>query len=185
MTTASFKTGYLDKAIDNVEEVIAKAEAELQDVDFDTFIGTGFSGALIVPMLAAAMGKNFVLVRKPKDNSHHSGTMIGNLGERWIFVDDFVSSGETRSRVLGTVSEACEAYYDRTEYDAMTASFTDVRGEAFVTKYLGDYLYAIDESSIYETRKRWQLLCSECGIEISSQQGTTTCWDCPNDSQEG
>lgn len=183
MTTAAFKTGYLDKAIDNVDEVIATAQVELEGVDFDTIVGTGFSGALIVPMLAAAMGKHFVLVRKPKDGSHHSGPMIGNLGERWIFVDDFVSSGETRDRVLGTIEDACDSYGETLVWDPENCEYrNEVKG--FDTTYVGDYLYAIDPTGTYETRKRWQPLCPKCGRDISTQQGLTTCWDCSNDEPD-
>ena len=92
-TVIEFKTGYLDAALDNLPGVIDRAQEVLSGVEFDTLVGTGFSGALVVPMLATQMGKPFVLVRKPNDGSHHNGSMIGHLGKRWVFVDDFVSSG--------------------------------------------------------------------------------------------
>lgn len=118
-----FKTGYLDKALVNLDEVLDIAEQQLADLDYDTLVGTGFSGALVVPALALRLGKNFVLVRKENDGSHHSGRMIGQLGKRWIFVDDFVSSGTTRRRVRKAVSLSCE---DR----------------GWSTEHVGDYLYA-------------------------------------------
>lgn len=116
-----FKTGYLDIALDDLDTVISSAIDALEDVDFDTLVGTGFSGALVVPMLASAMDKNFILVRKPNDGSHHSGRLIGNLGRRWIFVDDFVSSGATRKRVRDEIADNAEG--------------------KFHTLYVGDYTY--------------------------------------------
>jgi orotate phosphoribosyltransferase-like protein len=52
------------------------------------------------------MGKKFVLIRKETDDSHHGkGRLLGELGNKWIFVDDFVSSGRTRQRVIDKVEE--------------------------------------------------------------------------------
>jgi adenine/guanine phosphoribosyltransferase-like PRPP-binding protein len=115
---AEFKTGYLDQAFTNVDEVIRNAKINLRraKVDYDTLVGTGFSGGLIVPMLARELDKNFVLIRKPRDNSHHSGQMVGLLGERWIFVDDFVSSGRTRNRVQRIIKKQAADKFHETTY---------------------------------------------------------------------
>jgi adenine/guanine phosphoribosyltransferase-like PRPP-binding protein len=124
-TVEEFKTGYLDSALVDLDGVLETAERVLAEtaVDYDTLVGTGFSGALVVPALALRLGKKFVLVRKANDGSHHSGRMIGQLGKRWIFVDDFVSSGTTRKRVRRAVHLSCEE-----------------RG--WSTDHVGDYLYA-------------------------------------------
>lgn len=99
-----FSASYMDCAIFNLPEVIEIAQNELEGVDFDTMVGTGFSGGLVIPALALAMGKKFVLIRKETDDSHHGkGRLIGELGQRWIFVDDFVSSGKTRQRVIDKI----------------------------------------------------------------------------------
>ena len=95
-------------------EVIETAQRRLANVDFDTMVGTGFSGGIVIPSLALAMGKKFVLIRKDTDDSHHGkGRMLGELGERWIFVDDFVSSGKTRKRVIGKIAEAEDEWYHK------------------------------------------------------------------------
>jgi orotate phosphoribosyltransferase len=106
--SAEFKTGYMDKALMSLDEVIEDAKADLADVDFDTIVGTGFSGGVVIPALALAMGKKFVLIRKESDDSHHGGgRLIGSLGDKWVFVDDFVSTGRTRGRVIEKVEAAC------------------------------------------------------------------------------
>ena len=101
-----FKTWYMDQALFDLAEVIDTAKERLADVDFDTLVGTGFSGGIVVPSLALAMGKKFVLIRKENDDSHHGrGRLLGELGARWIFVDDLISSGRTRQRVIEKIQK--------------------------------------------------------------------------------
>jgi adenine/guanine phosphoribosyltransferase-like PRPP-binding protein len=122
-TSVTYHSGYFDEALFNLGEVIKKAERDLIMVDFDTMVGTGFSGSVVVPTLALAMGKKFALARKPGDNSHHGNDrLVGTLGERWLFVDDFVSSGFTRSKVIDKVSEEAE-------------------WKCHTTRFVGSYLY--------------------------------------------
>lgn len=103
----TFSTYYMDDAVFNLAEVIEHAKTALKDVDFDTLVGTGFSGSIVIPALALALGKKFVLIRKETDDSHHGGgRLLGQLGARWIFVDDFVCSGRTRARVIAKINEA-------------------------------------------------------------------------------
>ncbi len=104
---ARFNTFYFDHAVFNLPEVIETAKERLAGVEFDTLVGTGFSGGVVIPALALAMGKNFVLIRKETDDSHHGkGNLLGQLGEKWIFVDDFISSGKTRTRVIEKINKA-------------------------------------------------------------------------------
>lgn len=125
-----FVTGYMDKALFNLPEVIEQARADFAseqaaDLRFDTIVGTGFSGSVVVPMLARALEVDFLLVRKPNDGSHHNGRLLGRLGQRWLFVDDFISSGATHERVR---AEVAEASLDRN----------------LVTREVGTYSYAWD-----------------------------------------
>jgi orotate phosphoribosyltransferase len=106
---AKFETFYMDQALFNLPGVLDVAQYKLENVDFDTLVGTGFSGGIVIPALALAMGKKFVLIRKEMDDSHHGkGRLVGQLGAKWIFVDDFISSGVTRKRVIDKVAAAAE-----------------------------------------------------------------------------
>ena len=128
--TKMFSTGYMDDALFRPDQIVKQAKADLKGKHYDTLVGTGFSGGIIIPMLAAALGKQFLLVRKENDSSHHgAGRLMGSLGKRWLFVDDFVGSGKTKGYVLDKIQNL-------TTTDFLTYKETKVD-----TKYVGDYLY--------------------------------------------
>jgi adenine/guanine phosphoribosyltransferase-like PRPP-binding protein len=86
--------------------IVRRAKRNLRDAGFDTMVGTGLSGALVVPHLARAMGKEWLLVRRKDDTSSHSVFAAeGQLGKRWLFVDDQVATGATQAWVENVVRE--------------------------------------------------------------------------------
>lgn len=89
---------YLNRAFDNPASLISESMRVLEKVQYDTLVGTGLSGALIVPILARALGRHWMIVRKAKDQSHSSAPYAGTMGYHWIFVDDLICSGDTRDR---------------------------------------------------------------------------------------
>lgn len=76
-------------------------------VDFDTMVGTGLSGALVIPTLARKMGKFFFIVRKD-ETTHSTKSGEGRIGRKWIFVDDLVYSGATHRRVRKAINAIFE-----------------------------------------------------------------------------
>lgn len=122
---------YLFNAFDDTASLVRNAESRLYGVDFDTMIGTGLSGALVIPVLARAMGKKFAIVRKPFDSAHSRNVFEGEIGHRWIFVDDFIASGATRARVR----KAIEEYVNR---------YNTWNSDNFHTEYIGTYTYEDD-----------------------------------------
>lgn len=120
---------YLDAAFGDAGKLVANAKQTLTDVDFDTMVCTGLSGTLVVPWLARELGKYFAVVRKGESN--HSGfTIEGTIGDRWIFVDDFISTGKTRERVTQEIDTCSKSNY-----------------APFVTKYVGTYQYARNDAN--------------------------------------
>lgn len=101
---------YMRQAFDNSGTFVQNAKRALSRVDFDTMIGTGLSGSLAIPVLARAMNKHWAIVRKDNDGSHSSCIIEGSIGNRWVFVDDFISSGATRDRVIRVVTETVQEY---------------------------------------------------------------------------
>lgn len=100
---------YTSDAIHFGEDQIATAKHVLAEVDFDMIIGTGLSGGLVIPKLAAALGIDWAIVRKEEEQSHRERRVEGTFfGRKWLFVDDFVASGATRRRVKAEVQRYCE-----------------------------------------------------------------------------
>jgi hypothetical protein len=86
-----------------------RLSAREKGIKFDTIVGRGSSGMLIVPLVARILRKKWFIVRKDEEvrSSHDSSCKwMGELGKRWIFLDDFCSSGSTFRKVRDGVREA-------------------------------------------------------------------------------
>ncbi|WP_100460560.1 phosphoribosyltransferase [Mycobacteroides abscessus] len=125
-----FRSYYLHAAHD-FDSLMQFADEELAGVDFDTLVGTGLSGTIVAPMLARHLGKHFLIVRKDNDGSHSDIPAEGTLGQRWVFVDDFIDTGMTLGRVWNKIQTLCEerlfisefvgvAQYSKCRYDDLS-----------------------------------------------------------------
>lgn len=80
-----------------------------RELEFDTVVGSGFSGGMLLPILAYRLGLKYALVRKEgwRADSHADRELEGELGDRWLFVDDLVASGATFARCATAVVSLC------------------------------------------------------------------------------
>jgi len=109
------RTKYFRKAFEDLGEIASRLDYALVDVECDTLIGTGLSGALVVPTLARLMGKYWAIVRKPSDINHSDMPIEGEVGRKWVFVDDFVETGQTLQLVKYKIGrEVPESHYEGT-----------------------------------------------------------------------
>jgi adenine/guanine phosphoribosyltransferase-like PRPP-binding protein len=115
-------TSYMRHAFGPWRAVVAQAKLFLAGRDYDTLVGTGLSGGIIVPRLAASLKTNWMIVRKPGDGTHSFRQAEGTLGHRWVFVDDLIDSGATLKRTKEAI-DGLAAQYDHK------------------TKHIGCYLY--------------------------------------------
>jgi len=96
-------SGYFSRAFGNMDLLIEAMRTDIP-VAYDTLIGTGLSGTLVVPTMARALDVRWAIVRKDDEQSHASTRIEGEIGTRWLFVDDFISSGRTYRRVQAAVA---------------------------------------------------------------------------------
>ncbi|HDZ37790.1 MAG TPA: hypothetical protein ENH62_05835 [Marinobacter sp.] len=163
---------YLGSAISNIDELVELALRDLDKVEFDGLVGTGLSGTVVVPVLAYLMKKRFAIVRKKDDMGHHSSEMVESglhAGDRWIFVDDFTFSGNTRKRVLKEISK----------------HHGELANGAGKLTYVGDYLYSnhdkfrrahsAEVNAALEARKR--ALSAPMKISVADYSAGVPCHD--------
>lgn len=86
-------------------EVVAKTLANLttRKDDFDGIAFRGLSGSLIAPIICWKLKKKMIAVRK--ETSHSTFAAEGPNCERYIILDDFVSSGSTILAILEGISK--------------------------------------------------------------------------------
>lgn len=107
---------------------------------YDTIVVRGLSGALVGAPVALAVDLPLAVVRKPKDSSHNGGNhyhyfdekigyVVGEPGERCLFLDDFSGCGDTELAVLKALpleSRIVECYfYERSLARDLGVGFTE------------------------------------------------------------
>jgi len=94
MTSAGYLRNYLNPKKSKAK--FKKAVEILKGLKFDSIAFRGVSGALIAPVLAHALNKNIIVVRKGNQNSHSYRTVEGNFDcKTYVIADDFVDTGRT------------------------------------------------------------------------------------------
>lgn len=136
---------------------LVNAREILADVDFDTFVVTGMSGAMAGTLLSHRLNKNLLVLRKNDDSTHHdTADYFGRLGKKWVFLDDLVSTGDTFRQVYNRMEKMTRQLVT---YDTLYVSdpmerpignralLRDENGlwyhkyEAVETEFVGAYLY--------------------------------------------
>lgn len=101
---------YLNKVFNRKEQdhTIREIKRILKEknIVFDGFIVTGVSGIAMGSIVARAMRKDLVIVRKPKDGTHSSYNVENyKSNKKYIFLDDLIASGATLDRVKESLIE--------------------------------------------------------------------------------
>lgn len=84
--------------------------------EFDTIVGIGLSGTLLIEHLAMSLKCNWLALRKRNDGSHSTKLGEGKIGHKWLFVDDFIGSGQTLQNVCLIMEDLCDDYEIKTEW---------------------------------------------------------------------
>lgn len=85
---------------------------DVADDDFDSIVGRGLSGSLVIPHIARVLGKEWAIIRKPSESSHAIAPFEGTIGEKWLFVDDFLSTGNTLRETIRGVTQSVKWYQE-------------------------------------------------------------------------
>lgn len=76
---------------------------------FDYLAISGFSGALVAPIVADKLKKQIVLVRKGGDSSHSANLNVeGPTEGRYIIFDDFIATGHTVNYIKNMITSIPE-----------------------------------------------------------------------------
>lgn len=141
-------SSYLSQALFEIDKIVDKAKDVLHGVEFDTFVGTGLSGALVVPVVARAMNKRFAIVRKDKAASHGEVHVEGTIGQQWIFLDDLIATGATLNRVQEQIRNLKKARFDH----ELRRWVDDEVGSK--SEYVGHYMYYYSSFEAYKPKPK-------------------------------
>ncbi len=103
-------SGYLSNVIrpSRRRGVVASSLDILRKHEFDTIAVRGISGISVGSILAHALDKSIAIVRKEgTENTHSENQMESSFEvEKYVIVDDFVSSGETLYHIERRMKQA-------------------------------------------------------------------------------
>jgi hypothetical protein len=122
------------KVYEHPDQLIAEAQEKLAGVDFDTMVGGSQSAALAIPLLSRAMGKHMVIVRVPRRYGKNDAE--GDLGSRWLFVDDHIESGQTFAQIQQVIRDL-----EFREQSSQRSLGWHVEDPVFRTELVGAYEY--------------------------------------------
>jgi len=120
-TGYSYSKGAYDFTAD---ALIKGAEKTLKGlgISFDSMVGVGLSGHLVLPVLARHFDVPFFAVRKREASSHMGGSPgEGYIGKRWLLVDDFTCTGKTIRTAKQAIETVTGKHNFKTEYVGMYA----------------------------------------------------------------
>jgi orotate phosphoribosyltransferase len=97
----------LVKTAKRIANLLKKAE-EKGEIKFDSLACRGVSGIVITPLVSVILGKPFTIVRKEKEQRHSPSLVEGYIqaDQRYVILDDFMSSGETVRRIISALSKS-------------------------------------------------------------------------------
>jgi hypothetical protein len=123
--------GYLEIVLNEPQEIRKRAQIlQRKGVQFDTIVGTGLSGTLPMMTLRQKFKCEQLIIRKPGANSHSYYKAEGTLGSRWLFIDDFISSGKTFVDVF------CAVRYMEIQHGRIRDEYAQCAGIFLYNEYL-------------------------------------------------
>lgn len=129
-----------------------KNQLEAHKGKFDTIVCIGTSGLLVAPIVAYELGVNLIVIRKESDeyNSHAQDNIEGVVGTRLLFIDDFISTGNTLKYVIEKLKEYIKNSDNNTNRKFVGfALYSNARSKDYQTRMLLNVAYEYDEWKKY------------------------------------
>lgn len=148
----SYYSGSLYQDYSTVVDHCIKLLKPVED-EFDGLVATGLSGGTLIATVATLMGKKWAVVRKSDAVSHSSNRFEGTIGDRWVFIDDFISSGASLIRCIQAINYKYRQLHD----------WEDYRGPKPV--FVGCVLYAGYPKLLWRNAMSREMPFAWCAIE--------------------
>jgi adenine/guanine phosphoribosyltransferase-like PRPP-binding protein len=84
--------------------IVMEAIRKLRPYAFDTIVGCGTSGLIVIPQIAEILDKHILVVRKPKEKCYSEFSTEGVAPSRYIILDDLICSGSTIRHIKRTIN---------------------------------------------------------------------------------
>jgi adenine/guanine phosphoribosyltransferase-like PRPP-binding protein len=110
MSRHSSYLSHIFGSVNELENTVAYTVKQASKKRFDAIAVRGVSGITIGSIVAYAMKKPLVVVRKPKDGSHGECKAEGlpNGPCTYLVIDDFISSGHTVASIVQEIHDESE-----------------------------------------------------------------------------
>lgn len=170
---------------ETTDTLISNAEMQLigQGIQFDSMVGVGNSGLLVLPILARHFNVPFFALRKSGIKHHNRRNVYGDgiIGQRWILIDDVKVLGGTIEYANKTIRQLAEASDFETQYvgtylyepmNGCPGEFLDNRDRPkCVQKIEVDGIVSYVNYAMYtkvrEIQEHCKISCSELTLEVS------------------
>lgn len=85
---------------------------QLENIEYDGIVVTGVSGILIGSIVSFLTGKNLIVVRKSKDESHSDFDIESSKAKyrKYVILDDQISSGRTIKKIFEKMENSSRFY---------------------------------------------------------------------------
>ena len=110
-----FNTSRFHELIDRTAEFInTLVRCRRKAIKPQAIAVTGLSGIAAGGAISYLTGLPLCVVRKPRDNAHSGYGVEGRLANRYLILDDFVSTGKTLNRIAKQIKKVSSSYHNIT-----------------------------------------------------------------------
>ena len=138
---------------DSVKRVLSTIKKN--KIRFIAIAFRGVSGALVAPAVAAALGKNLVLVRKRSERRHTIRNVEGETNGNYIIIDDFLETGRTCKTIISEIAKVDKGSRKRRRVGVILYKHEDIDSSGHMfTEDTGVRVYTKNGKTVVRRKKR-------------------------------